>query len=145
MRWAGIAVLGLVAIHVEPIVAEELIYEGVWKTTNRKLDGSMTCVVTSLGEEKWQGRFYGVWQGVDFDYTVKFEGPAEDLHGTASIDGAAYDWRARMNKDRLWANFSGDRYVGSFDLSRKQTATASEEGKRDTKPIETKAINGGSS
>jgi len=67
--------------------AEERIYSGPWKTTNRKLDGVMTCVVTPLAKNKWKGRFFGTWQGVDFDYKVDFQGPPEDLRGTAAIDG----------------------------------------------------------
>ncbi len=102
--------------------AQDIVYRGEWKTRNRKLDGQMTCVVTPKAKEQWKGRFYGVWQGVDFDYTVDFAGPPNDLRGTATIDGAAYTWRARMDKDRFRANFGGDRYSGSFDL-KKSTAT----------------------
>lgn len=106
----------------------ETVYEGTWNTTNRRLDGTMTCVVTPKGTEQWEGRFYGVWQGVDFDYTVDFTGPEDDLRGTATIDGASYNWRARMTSKRFWANFSGDRYVGSFDLSHKpQSAVTADE------------------
>ncbi|HEY2413262.1 MAG TPA: hypothetical protein VGI40_13515, partial [Pirellulaceae bacterium] len=69
-------------------VAEDATYEGPWHTTNRKLDGTMTCAVKDLGDEKWSGRFYGQWQGVPFDYTVAFSGPPEKLQGKATIDGA---------------------------------------------------------
>ena len=100
------------------VAAEEFVYQGPWKTTNRKLDGEMTCVVTPIANHEWQGRFHGVWQGVGFDHTVKFTGPAKDLRGTATIDGATYNWRGWINKDQLKANFSGDRYSGSFDLKR---------------------------
>src|SRR4051812_23751420 len=44
----------------------ETMYEGTWLTTNRQLDGRMTCVVTELAGNKWQGHFYGVWQGQSF-------------------------------------------------------------------------------
>ncbi len=36
---------------------KDYIYQGTWKTTNRKLDGTMTCVITPLAKEKWRGRF----------------------------------------------------------------------------------------
>jgi hypothetical protein len=84
----------------------------------------MTCVVTSTGKQAWRGRFHGIWQGVSFDYTVEFTGPPKDLRGTATIDGASYDWRAWITKDRFKANFSGDRYEGSFDLRRRTTPLA---------------------
>src|SRR6185369_491920 len=95
--------------------AADKIYHGEWKTTNRKLDGEMTCIVTEIAKEKWEGRFYGIWQGVDFDYTVPFTGPLTKLHGKTTIDGAAYEWKARIDGDRFRANFGGDRYTGSFD------------------------------
>lgn len=98
--------------------AEEFIYQGPWITTNRKLDGDMTCIVTPIARHEWQGRFYGTWQGVPFDHTVSFTGPAKDLRGRATIDGAAYEWRARIDRERFLANFGGDRYTGSFDLKR---------------------------
>jgi hypothetical protein len=101
--------------------AEEYVYQGPWNTTNRKLDGDMTCIVTPLARHEWQGRFYGTWQGVPFDYTVNFTGPAKDLRGTTTIDGASYEWRARIDRGRFLANFSGDRYTGSFDLKRIQS------------------------
>lgn len=102
--------------------AGELIYEGTWNTTNRKLDGTMTCIITPVGKEEWKGRFYGTWQGVDFDYTVDFTGPPSALKGIATIDGAGYRWSARLEKKRFRANFNGDRYEGSFDLKRKEPA-----------------------
>jgi hypothetical protein len=104
--------------------ADELVYQGAWNTTNRKLDGQMTCLLTPLAKEEWRGRFYGIWQGVEFDYTVNFHGPANDLRGVATIDGAAYDWRGRMNERQFKANFGGDRYTGSFDLKRASRAKA---------------------
>lgn len=100
----------------------EYVYRGNWQTVNRPLDGEMTCIVTSTGKHKWQGRFYGIWQGVDFDYTVDFTGPPKDLQGSAMIDGASYDWRAWITRDAMKANFSGSRYEGSFDLKRLSTA-----------------------
>jgi len=102
-------------------VGGELKYQGTWNTTNRKLDGSMTCVVTPIGKHKYQGRFYGTWQGVQFEYKVKFTGPASDLRGTATIEGAAYEWKGRIDQKRLKGTFGGDRYTGSFDLQRERT------------------------
>jgi hypothetical protein len=95
---------------------------GTWNTTNRKLDGTMTCVVTEMGAEQWRGRFYGVWQGVAFDYTVPFSGPPSDLRGTAQIDGADYTWKGQITKGSpgdFKGTFGGTRYYGSFDLKEK--------------------------
>lgn len=105
--------------------AKELVYQGTWSTTNRKLDGVMTCVVTPIAKDEWQGRFYGTWQGVPFDYTVTFSGPAKALRGIATVDGAAYEWNGWINRERFRANFSGDRYSGSFDLQRAREAAVS--------------------
>jgi len=103
-------------------VGQEMVYEGTWLTTNRKLDGTMTCVVTDLGNNQWRGHFYGAWQGVPFSYTVSFSGPPEKLQGRAVIDGADYEWTGAMSQGSSgWfkGSFGGNRYVGSFDLKRK--------------------------
>ena len=110
------------------VSAEDYVFEGPWHTTNRKLDGIMTCEVQDLGDEKWQGRFHGVWQGVPFDYTVNFEGPPTKLRGTAQIDGADYQWTGSMGREataespaRFKGSFGGTRYTGYFDLKEKPT------------------------
>jgi hypothetical protein len=94
-------------------------YHGTWKTTApRKLDGDMTAVITPLGGDKWSGRFHGIWQGVPFDYTVKFSGKYNALTGKANIDGANYDWKGSI-ADETWdlnGSYGGDRYAGSFAL-----------------------------
>ena len=117
--------------------AEQRVFEGGWKTTNRKLDGTMTAVVTEVGKERWKGRFYGVWQGVPFDYTVNFAGPPGELRGTAVIDNADYQWNGVMTDEsprRFTGSFGGSRYTGYFDLRAKEkpasvarAATASRE------------------
>ena len=100
--------------------AESYNYEGTWVTVKgKKLDGRMTAVVTPMGDE-WSGRFFGIWQGVKFDYTVKFAGKFEALIGKATIDGAKYDWRGSIDLDSFKGSFTGDRYHGSFDLRRKK-------------------------
>ncbi len=93
-------------------------YVGTWVTTNRKLDGTLRCVVTDLGNNRWRGHFTGDWQGAKFSYTVGFNGPPEKLHGTAVIDGAGYEWNGWMLDGRFRASFGGTRYVGGFDLKR---------------------------
>ncbi len=123
-----VTVVGLVPCAL----AEEGAYTGVWKTTNRRLDGAMTCVVKEIGPEKWQGRFHGIWQGVPFDYTVPFSGPPSNLQGTATIDGASYAWKGSIapadsadpaSPPAFKATFTGNRYLGAFDLVKKPAAT----------------------
>src|SRR5689334_4830004 len=110
MRFLTALVAGLIfALPLQQAMAADRVFEGHWHTTNRKLDGTMRCVVTDLGNENWQGRFIGTWQGVPFDYTVKFSGPPSRLHGTANIDGADYSWTGVMET----AEMSGDSH-GSF-------------------------------
>jgi hypothetical protein len=98
---------------------KEYIYYGPWHTTNRKLNGDMTAVVKSTGKDQWEGRFYGVWQGVKYDYTVKFVGKADTLTGQAKIDGADYDWKGEIDTEKFKATFTGSRYNGYFDMKRK--------------------------
>src|SRR6476646_1324853 len=116
MKRILLLVVGMVAACSSVAVAEELVYEGVWNTTNRKLDGVMTCVVTPVDTGTWQGRFYGTWQSVPFDYTVSFAGPAQDLRGAATIDGALYEWRGWITRRQFKGSFGGDRYAGTFAL-----------------------------
>ena len=120
------ALFGSAAVLCPSAGAEDALYEGPWHTTNRKLDGVMTCAVKDLGENKWSGRFYGVWQGVPFDYTVAFAGPPEKLQGRATIDGADYIWSGSFNADegRFKGSFGGNRYTGYFDLAKKQPTVA---------------------
>lgn len=119
-------------------------YAGSWATTNRKLDGTMKCELKDLGKDRWQGRFWGVWQGVAFDYTVQFEtakgtniekkglsqrseprtgdsadsGQKVQVSGKAMIDGAHYDWKGTLSPDNFDIQFTGSRYNGYCELAR---------------------------
>jgi hypothetical protein len=101
--------------------AKDLVYEGTWVTTNRRLDGTLTCVVTDLGDNNWRGHFSGAWHGREFSYTVKFSGPPDRLHGQAVIDGADYEWTGAMKgaPGTFKGKFTGSRYTGYFTLRRK--------------------------
>ena len=124
--FAAAVALGASALLPAATVAEDALYEGAWHTTNRKLDGTMTCAVKDLGDNKWNGRFYGVWQGVPFDYTVPFSGPSDKLQGKATIDGADYMWSGSFNPEEghFKGQFGGNRYSGYFDLAKKQPGVA---------------------
>jgi hypothetical protein len=114
--------IGVLLVAPAAASAKERVYEGTWITTNRPLDGTMTCVVTELGENKWRGHFYGVWQGQSFSYVVDFSGPPDKLRGTATVDGAFYEWTGQMSTDAPgWfkGSFGGTRYAGSFNLKQK--------------------------
>lgn len=118
----------LLAVGAAPAIARDYEFEGTWRTTNRKLDGRMTCIMTDLGDQKWQGRFFGVWQGVAFDYHVDFSGPLTELRGTAVIDQANYAWAGRVDEGSptsFRVNFDGDRYRGSFELFERPKAASS--------------------
>jgi hypothetical protein len=102
--------------------AKDLVFVGTWVTTNRPLDGAMTCVVTDLGDHRWRGHFYGAWQGREFSYRVDFSGPPDKLRGRATIDGAAYEWTGEMGTGTPgWfkGQFTSNRYEGSFNLKQK--------------------------
>jgi len=120
MKIASLVAVGIVVACSSVVCAEQFVYEGPWNTTNRKLAGEMTCVVTPLASTTWQGHFQGTWQNVPFDYTVSFTGPAKDLHGTATIDGAAYEWRGWITSQQFKGSFGGDRYAGTFELQRRE-------------------------
>ena len=112
----------LLVPSVAAAAGKERVYEGTWVTTNRKLDGPITCVVTDLGDNRWQGHFHGTWEGVRFSYHVDFSGPPDKLRGQATIDGAAYEWTGEMSKGTPgWfkGKFTGTRYDGSFSLKQK--------------------------
>src|SRR5262245_2385838 len=102
-------IVWLVAAWASAASAAESAYEGTWHTTNRKLDGTMTCVVTELGSGTWQGRFFGVWQGVPFDHVVRFTGSPSAVRGTATIDGANYAWTGELSAASFHGRFSGNR------------------------------------
>jgi hypothetical protein len=87
-------------------------------TTNRRLDGTMKCTVTDLGNQQYRGVFDGVWQGQKFNYTVTFSGPPNALTGKATIDRATYDWTGSVTQDQFRATFGGSRYQGHFELKR---------------------------
>jgi hypothetical protein len=129
MKWLTLALFTLVsflALAPHAVSADDT-FVGTWRTTNRKLDGSITCVVKKLSDDKWQGRFHGVWQGVPFDYTVPFTGPPSDLRGTATIDGASYTWTGSMTPEApgvFLGTFGGSRYIGSFELKRQSAEVA---------------------
>src|SRR5262249_44139278 len=120
MRWVLIAL----TLFLLPALAgaRDAIYEGTWLTTNRRLDGPITCVVTDLGDNQWRGHFHGVWQGQEFSYKVTFTGPPDKLRGKAVIDGADYEWSGEMIQGaagRFKGTFWGNRYHGSFTLKQK--------------------------
>lgn len=127
MRWFHYALFAA-ALFAGTAIAEgeDRVFEGPWKTTNRKLDGIMTAVVKDLGDDKWQGRFHGVWQGVPFDYTVKFSGKPQSLKGTAVIDHADYTWTGLIEDESsdspavFKGSFGGSRYTGHFTLKEKK-------------------------
>jgi len=126
----------LMLLFCMPTIAQEKItYEGPWytgitedgkPTGRRRLQGKMTCDVTPLGKDKWQGKFHGTWHGVKFSYTVKFTGPPDKLVGKErNIDGASYDWKAKMlpmTPGELNGTFTGSRYDGYFKLKEKKSA-----------------------
>ena len=113
-------------------------YEGTWITTKpKKLDGTLSCVVKPLAKDRWQGRFWGVWQQVPFDYTVEFSAADRDrnlpattqtglidppagqrVRGTTTIDGAHYDWVGSLTPARFDIQFTGTRYEGRMELKR---------------------------
>ena len=121
----------LLLLNACPLIASgaDTVYVGTWLTTNRKLDGTMTCVVRKLEDDKWQGRFHGIWQGVPFDYTVPFTGEKDSLRGTAQIDGAQYTWTGSIDSQSpgvFKGSFGGSRYAGGFELKEKPPQVATQ-------------------
>ncbi len=100
------------------LATPKLVYEGTWVTTNRPLDGRMTCELQAVGKEKWRAHFEGIWQGVAFDYTVHFTGPDSALRCDTKVDGAAYVAHGVLTAEHFKARFGGDRYEGSLTMKR---------------------------
>jgi len=117
MRKALIGLILLPSLAMADI--GEQMYQGTWLTTNRRLDGFLTCVVTDLGGNKWRGYFSGTWQGREFSYKVDFKGTPEKLRGQAVIDGADYEWTGEMTRGQFNGKFWGSRYRGSFSMKQK--------------------------
>jgi len=118
-------------------------YSGPWVTLkNKKLDGTTNCEVKQFTADKWQGRFWGEWQKVPFDYTVEFErvkNPPDRLEtaqanstknvdlkkepfgipaaGKAMIDGASYEWAGSLSQEQFNIEFTGSRYEGHLELT----------------------------
>ena len=103
-------------------------YEGSWVTTkNKKLNGTASCQVRQLGRDRWEGRFWGIWQQVPFDYKVEFAAAKAEqnsaavenaVRGTATIDGAYYDWTGTLTPTEFNIQFTGTRYEGQMELKR---------------------------
>jgi hypothetical protein len=117
-------------------------YLGPWLTTStKKLNGTTNCEIKQLTNDHWQGRFWGEWQKVPFDYTVEFDrvrNPPEGLEtaqtkvtknvdlknepfgipvaGKAMIDGASYDWIGRLTRDQFNIEFTGSRMRATWSL-----------------------------
>lgn len=109
----------LVLVASTTAAAKERVYKGTWVTTNRELDGTLTCVITPRGRDRWHGSFSGVWNGQEFAYEVDFKGPPDKLRGQATIDGAQYEWSGWMTEGRsgtFKGEFWGNRYEGYFTL-----------------------------
>jgi hypothetical protein len=119
-------------------------YSGPWLTTStKKLNGTTNCEIKQVTNDHWQGRFWGEWQKVPFDYTVAFDrvkNPPEGLEtaqtkitknvdlkiepfgipvaGKAMIDGASYDWIGGLTRNQFNIEFTGSRYEGHLELMR---------------------------
>lgn len=98
----------------------EKTFEGEWRTTrNRRLDGIMKCHVRRNGDV-YDCRFWGTWQGIDFEYNVKFDGPLDDLKGhPCTIDGARYQWKGSIVDGVFKGDYESNRYDGWFELKEK--------------------------
>jgi len=100
-------------------------YEGDWVTTaNLKLKGTMTAEVTRHVDDKWTGRFFGLWNGRNFSYNIEWTStedilPESKVQGKARIDGASYDWKGEISDLKFKGTFTGTRYTGYFDLKSK--------------------------
>jgi hypothetical protein len=111
--------------------AGDALYQGTWITTKtKKLNGTSNCLIKSAGKDKWEGRFWGLWERVPFEYTVEFSTDRSAMSdknrnprsipvvGKAVIDGANYDWKGQLSASEFNIQFTGDRYEGSLELKR---------------------------
>ena len=87
-------------------------FHGPWKTSSGS--GEMTCEISKESSEKnFSGVFFGVWNGSDFRYDVKWEVNFGKCSGEANIDGTDYEWTGMfiLKEDKCW-HFDGT-FTGS--------------------------------
>jgi hypothetical protein len=135
----AVGTVGFISAAEQPTLKTDLQqYQGPWVTTNRKLNGTLNCLVQKIDSDKWRGRFWGVWEHVPMDYTVEFgrqDQTAKDggrlvsigekaiadgipITGKATIDGANYEWIGVMSPEEFDIQFTGSRYEGHLELKR---------------------------
>lgn len=92
-------------------------FEGPWITPSYR--GILKCDLTDLGKDKkgvqrWKGRFYGYWQGINYSYNVQWTGPANKMKGTATIDGRPYTWTGKILKKKTKSRGTVEEFTGEF-------------------------------
>lgn len=111
----------IIPVASEPpvILAINQKFKGSWNTTKGKIiDGIMTCDLKTENQSSWSGTFYGTWHGVDFSYDVVWEGPIDNMKGTATVDGVPYQWKGHIKDNHFKGEFQSPRYDGYFDLKK---------------------------
>lgn len=106
----------LIVLFASFAQAADYVFHGSWKADNRPIDGPMSCDFTTLGNNKYKAKFYGVWQGVPFEYNVTFSGPPDKLKGTATVDHVPYTWTGSADAENFSGSYTSHRYQGSFAM-----------------------------
>lgn len=108
----------LVVLFCSVAQAEDYFFQGSWRADNRPIDGPMSCDFKTLGNNKYKAKFYGIWQGVPFEYNVTFSGTPDKLKGTATVDHVPYTWEGSADTDNFRGSYTSYRYHGSFTLKK---------------------------
>jgi hypothetical protein len=107
-----------------PAFAEETTktWQGTWRNLRFRTIGMLKCAAVTKDDGKtWDGTFEGVFRGRKFRYKARFQGKPgrgqTDLSGTATIDGARYQWTGYIKGTTLYGKFrSSNGYYGNFGL-----------------------------
>lgn len=119
MKYLVIALALLVAPAANAQTRWDGQYKGVWVVTEgRPLRGTQTANIATRNGQEWAAVVSGTWQGQDYRYEIQFSGPADDLRGTAVIDGHPYDWHGTITNNKFQGNFRSRPYSGYFDMDR---------------------------
>jgi hypothetical protein len=96
-------------------------WQGTWRNLRFRTSGALKCTAVSKDGKTWDGTFEGVFRGRKFRYKAGFQGKPgrgrTDLSGTATIDGAKYQWTGYIKGATLYGKFrSSNGYYGNFSL-----------------------------
>ncbi|MGL4464910.1 MAG: hypothetical protein ACRC1K_22390 [Planctomycetia bacterium] len=88
---------------------QEKVWKGTWKNRKFNTTGPLQCTAVSKDGKTWEAKFKGTFKGDPFEYPATFDavkkGAAQNLSGTAQLDGDRYQWTGSIKGKRLEGRF----------------------------------------